>query len=299
MWQRQQHMWGMNPMNSIARKIQTMAIAAAVVTAVAACSSRPDGVLSKGDMADLLADLHQAEGVVDTERRAFTRDSMKMVLRESIYLKHGVTAEQVDSSMMWYGHHIEDYLEVYDEVISILDDRMARAKAVAVSGGGNNAAAGTTGIANVVILEGDSVDVWTASRFRRFYSEGGNDFITYRINRDDNWDRGDIYTLRFKLLNPRSDASVVLMADYDDGTHQYAGRRLRNPGWNMLKLPLHAEKDAKNITVSIGYEPMRDEVTYIDSISLVRERSAHGRPTVSPAQSPDSVNEINSKPTLR
>ncbi|MDE6458729.1 MAG: DUF4296 domain-containing protein, partial [Muribaculum sp.] len=73
------------------------------------CDRTPDYVISPDDMASLLVDIHKGEGVVDLNSSAYRGDSARKVLKQSRYMRHGVTAEQVDTSLEWYGHNIEKY----------------------------------------------------------------------------------------------------------------------------------------------------------------------------------------------
>ncbi len=248
-----------------------------LVALLTACSSTPDGILSKHKMARLLADIHEGEGVVDSERTTFATDSMRLLLQESIYRKHGVTREQVDSSMAWYGRHIEKYMEVYDEVIEILDKRLAQANTMS-----------TQVVENPnrqVSLEGDSVDVWTLPRHRRFYTLGASDFISYRITKDPKWEPGDTYTLNFKALNPKRAIGVVIVTEYTDDTRDVVARSANTPGWSHISLTQNPEKTAANVLVSINYSPEQGETMYVDSISLVRQHRKITRAGVHAGQS--------------
>lgn len=242
-----------------------------IVVMVMACSRVPSGVIPPGDMAELLADLHEGEGVVESERQSFATDSMRMLLRESIYRRHDVTRQQVDSSMMWYGKNIEKYMEVYDEVIEILDKRLADANS------NTSRPAQNGSVYQSVSLEGDSIDVWTQLHYRRFYDSGGNNFVTYRMNKDRNWQPGDSYTLNFKAINTRKPVDVAMLVEYTDGTSDYSHRQFPHSGWNDLKITHTPDKEASTMSVVISYEPARKEVAYIDSISLIRR---HSRNTV-------------------
>ncbi len=249
------------------------------------CSRVPSGVIPPGDMAQLLADIHEGEGVVESERQTFASDSMRRLLRESIYRKHDVTAEQVDSSMMWYGKNIEKYMEVYDEVIEILDKRLADANSntsrPAQGGGGYQS----------VSLEGDSIDVWTQLHYRRFYNLGGNNFITYRMTKDRNWQSGDSYTLNFKSVNTHRPVDVGILVEYNDGTSGYTHRQFSQNGWNDLKMTVSPDKEASTMAVVISYEPGKNEVAYIDSISLIRRHSRNTVRRPVEESTPDSVKD--------
>lgn len=255
----------------------------AIVAIVAAgCSRRPDGVLSKGDMASLLADIHQGEGVIENERGTYYNDSLRRLLKQSIYQRHGVTREQVDSSMMWYGMHVEEYMEVYDKVIEILEKRQREAEAL--SSQTREAGSASTSLS----LEGDSVDVWTLPRHLRFYDLAYNNYITYRINKDSYWQEGDRYTLRLKAINPRFPVDALVMVEYFDQSVDISNRSLHGPGWHEVSLSLNPDKDARAVYVSINYEPAADESMHLDSISLLRQRHRFTLPP-SPSTTPEDA----------
>ena len=77
------------------------------------CDRTPDYVIKPDDMASLLVDIHKGEGVVDLNSSAYRNDSARKVLKQSIYMRHGVTAEQVDTSLEWYGPVSYTHLDVY------------------------------------------------------------------------------------------------------------------------------------------------------------------------------------------
>lgn len=43
-------------------------------------------------------------------------------------MRHGVTREQFDTTLVWYGHHIETYMKIYDRVVERLKAENEEAK---------------------------------------------------------------------------------------------------------------------------------------------------------------------------
>lgn len=80
----------------------------------AGCDSTPDYVIPPKKMAELMADIHTGEAVVESNNRSFPNDSVKKTFMQSIYLKHGVTSQEVDTSLYWYGHNLNKYMDVYN-----------------------------------------------------------------------------------------------------------------------------------------------------------------------------------------
>lgn len=263
-------------------RIAKLLVAATLLLAAAtACSSRPDGVLSQRPMARLLADLYQAEGIIDAEPTAYASDTMRLALRQAVYARHGVDAARVDSSLDWYGRNIEDYMDVCDMAIEILEKRQKEAYAVSATAG-----AEPQGSMQRMALEGDSIDVWTLPRSIRFYTHGASDYVTLRLWRDNQWEEGDRYTLALKPLGTSSAVTARLEAEMPDGSYRQAVHRLA-PGSGLqtlrLDLPSTAPLPAA-VTVTLHYRPAPGEQAWLDSLSLIRQHPRITRPGASPAR---------------
>lgn len=230
-----------------------------------ACSPTPSGVIPPEKMSLLLADLYTGESVVDNNSRTFKNDSLKATLLISIYKRHGVDAATVDSSFMWYGQHMDIYTEVYDHTIEILEERLNTATLAA-----DNLSTGAS-----VAMEGDSVDVWPTIRYMRLTPDMPTEMVPFGISSDRHWERGDTYTLSFKINGDESTpTTIILAAEYYDGTTDYTGSSLRDDGWKTFTLVLDSARAASNVFGVIS-RPMGEEiseVTLIDSISLYRTR---------------------------
>ena len=137
---------------------KTLFIAAIAGSMFQACDRTPDYVIGPKEMTSLLVDIHKGESVIDLNRSAYSSDSMRKVVKQSIYAKHGVTAEQVDTSLVWYGHNVEKYIEIYDGVIEQLEKDIKNAD---VSSGGERLH---------LAVVGDSVDAWSDVPYRHFFN---------------------------------------------------------------------------------------------------------------------------------
>lgn len=231
----------------------------------AGCDDTPEYVIKQDDMVNLLVDLHKGEGVVDINHGAYRNDSVKRVLKQSIYARHGVTSEQVDTSLVWYGHHLEKYIEIYDKVIERLEAQLKDADVLAA------------GEKLQVSIAGDSVNVWSDKEFYKFFDKSPSNYLKFSYKKDENWDKGDIYTWNMYLRNRRSSVLLTMVADYTDGTSDYAYRVFSQDGWVNMSLPVDTAKTARTIYGIISAEPQPGEVMYLDSISLVRSRFSNAQ----------------------
>lgn len=239
------------------------------------CSQTPSGMIGEEKMAHILADIHKAEVVAETNSRAYT-DSLKRVLRQSVYAKYGVTQAQVDTSLSWYGYNMKKYMDVYDRSIEILEKDLADAR---------ESAASSTAVSDInITFDGDSVDVWTAERMRRFSTNSPSNIIEFTMTRDQFWEKGDAYTLRPKMVGFRGPLEVTMAVEYVDGSVNFVERQLNGDGWQSVTLLVDTIKDTRSVYGTIAYKPHMGETAFLDSIQLYRTRKAPYHNEFRPAQ---------------
>ncbi|MDE6377769.1 MAG: DUF4296 domain-containing protein, partial [Duncaniella sp.] len=181
----------------------------ALLVLAAACSSTPDYVIPPKKMAALMADIYTGDAVVEGAPREWRHDSVRRVLLHSIYSRHGVTAEDVDTSLAWYGMNIQAYMDMCNLTEEILQ---ARIDEVERQGGRSER------VVAAVTVDGDSVDVWTGARTRRNTPLAPSDYTTFVLQPDRNWDHGDRYTLSMKGVQTHMPVRMYLTVEYNEGS---------------------------------------------------------------------------------
>lgn len=241
---------------------------------LAACSSTPGGVIPPERMARLMADIHTGESVVDQHSSAYRTDSAKAVLRQSICAAHGYTVAELDSSLRWYGYHTEDYVKLYDRVIVILEDEIAQAQADAGSKARGQASSSAFGFSTASQgMDGDSVNVWSDVTSQRFSTISSAETMPFELKADRFWERGDIYTLSWRTTSAPGTSELTIVAEYQDGTRDYATAASTGDGWKRVRLVLDPTRAAHAVYGTLTYRPKGFEVAFADSISLLRERT--------------------------
>lgn len=238
------------------------------------CSSTPDGILPKEEMAQMMADIHIGESVVEANQGSFRTDSAKRAFRQAIYQRHGLTTEQAEESLRWYGYNMEKYMEVYDRVLEILDQRMRDAELLA-----GTSAQASNPVDQSLSLEGDSVDVWSGVRFRPFASTLSSNMTPFHFLHDPFWEKGDVYYLRSKMIGNSMPVQLTVAIDYDDGSKEVFSNRMIGDGWHEVSFGLDSLKSARQIYGALSYNAPVGETAFIDSISFTRTRWMPGRPS--------------------
>lgn len=171
-----------------------------------------------------MADIHTGEAVVEANSSSFRNDSTKQAFIQSICLRHGVTTQELDTSLYWYGNNLQEYIKVYDKTVSILEGRIAEAE----KAGGKS-----TERIQSISLDGDSVNLWQGPATIRNTANNPSDFLTFTFNTDRHWERGDRYTISARPINPRSALFMTIAVAYNDGTAEYVtlteGSEGKNP----------------------------------------------------------------------
>lgn len=239
-----------------------------------ACTGVPENIIQPEQMSRLLADIHIGESVVENNQSKFPTDSAKRAFKQAIYAKNGVTSAEVDSSLRWYGYHMDKYVEVYDRTIEMLDDEIA----VAQKRAGSTATA--TNSSSSIAMEGDSVDVWYDVRFRPFASNLPSDIIPFVLRTEPNWERGDVYTFRSKFTGNSRQAHFNVAVEYSDGSIETSSANLIGDGWHEVKFALDSTRQAREIYGTLQYAGPRGETSFVDSISLIRTRWKPSNPSL-------------------
>ena len=221
------------------------------------CNRVPGHVIPPDDMAEIMADLNTAEAVAETNHAMFPNDSTRRVLRQSIYMAHGITEADFDSSMMWYGRNIDRYVEMCELTIETLEARQKKlGMQMAVRMG--------------MSVSGDSVDVWQSSHYLNLNNRLPSRIIYFTLSADDNWLPGDYYTWRLKVINGEPSTQWGFIAEYEDGSVETLNLATTGRLWTEASFISDSTKTMKEIR---GYVDLGEQSgLYVDSITLVRKR---------------------------
>lgn len=231
----------------------------AVALLAVACSKTPKGIIPPEEMAQLMADIHTAEAVIELNRGEYRSDSLKQAFKQSVYARHGVDAATVDSSYMWYGRNINSYLEVYDRTIEILEHRLIES--------GNRVAAEAA-----LSIAGDSVDVWPYSRLVTLNDRMPSATGVFSFARDENWQKGDIYVWRVKALNNSATSRWSIVTEYSDGSIDFLSQEFSGDGWKEITMYTDSMLDATRVYGQLCGEVPRGTSLRFDSVEMVRKR---------------------------
>ena len=156
-------------------KRKLIPVVLAGLIAATACNRVPSYVIQPDDMAEVLADMRMADAVITVHPSQYAQPSKKMAIKDAIFEKHGITSEQFDTSLVWYGRNTERFSDVNDLTIEILEQRMKEA---------NVLAAGQM----AMTVAGDSVDLWNGYPYYVINDKLPTHYLSFSYETDPNWE---------------------------------------------------------------------------------------------------------------
>lgn len=210
------------------------------------CIKRPEGVQSDKKMAPVIADLELAEAYMETQRGS-TNEKERRATVDRIIEKHGLTREQFDTTMAWYGRNNDNYYEL----CTLVEKELSKRK---------------HDLSGDKSIEIETSDLWPYPRLSLLSRLSSSDAFNFSIPTVD-VQSGQQVEFRLRI-NRNIDATAMLGVEYDNGAKGYMTRKVSNS--RRLKL-IYQTDTAQKVTRIFGNILMRDNAVmplWIDSIYL-------------------------------
>ena len=252
------------------------------------CGKTPNGVMSQNKMADLIVDMQLAEAYMESHSADFPNDSSKLVVKQSIFKKHGITPQDYDSSLVWYTHNMEDYVKAYDKAVAKLKNRydkldnhnLSKTDVDDMPGMPSRDATPRSntprGLKNLGKQDGgatgDTTDLWQGTRCYMLNQGAHQGFITFNFPHEPQYQQGDRYQLAYKLYQGGNKFKVCLNVDYTNGSTAQISRASNIEGWVTIDLQSDSTLQVRRMYGYISYDISPGHIAYVDSLALIRTR---------------------------
>ncbi len=233
-----------------------------------ACNNTPEGVLSPGDMENVLFDYHLAQSMI-YDINYTEREKMSQAYIDAVFEKHGITQAEFDSSLVWYNRHSKEYHKIYENLKGRFEEMN---KDLQLKNGNNDMMA-------VFSTGGDTTNIWGASKLMVLRENEILNKESFAIKSDTSFHKSDTYILMCKLnmlLENQSDrkefVTIGMTLTYKNGTKIGTTRQAFSNGNIQITLNANDSVDVSKIT---GFFYFKGNSTYrstayIDDIQLIR-----------------------------
>ena len=232
-----------------------------LATWLVACSKVPDDILSEKKMQAVQVDMQLAEAMINLDSKAFSDNARKEALYQSIFRKYDITQAEYDSSLIWYGRHLDIYMKVYDRVLADLNKRQK--------------ALGDVQALAAPVSKQDSVDIWPRRTSLRLEPDALFNGVTFDIKPETNYSSGSTFVLGMNVWGINKGMvykpEIRISADQGDTIVTVNDKVLRD-GYHETVLKTVPTKQVKRV---YGYIFMNNADSsyykvYLDSLSLMK-----------------------------
>ncbi|MDE7109571.1 MAG: DUF4296 domain-containing protein [Muribaculaceae bacterium] len=236
------------------RGILTMGYAACIscclLLSFVACKQRPKEILDEKEMVSLMVDMQLAEAYSNS-RTTHEGEDDRYSLARSVMAAHGISQEQLDTTLGWYGKNLDEYVELFAKV----DKEILKRKKRLMKDEG-------------VTISSDGMNLWP-------YSANG---IVTQLSLTDGWiisvpdpelEKGDriIWSMH---LSEHNDLVASLGVEYTDGSGETTNmNRGRNDHFEIT-LQTDSAKKVSRLYGSIRIKDRGSLPLFTDSIKLER-----------------------------
>ena len=240
-----------------------MLVAISLMLLTACKPSIPKGILSPGDMEDILYDYHLARAMSNFTSNDNTREFNETLYREAMFKKHGVTEAEFDSSLVYYYSRADQFAEIYREVCKRLNEEALDL----------GASVGEIGKYSSLSLSGD-----TANIAMLLIPRPGYNHVQFELKADSTYKKGDSFQFNimtnFLFKSGKKDATLYMAVCYDNDSISTHSTHCTVTGISTVRIPACNDHLVKNIRTFIYLAPSDENevnnLLFIDQVQLIR-----------------------------
>lgn len=219
------------------------------LSGLCSCSDRPSNMLSEREMVNLLVDMQLTEAYVNFQMATSSKEQTE--IGKQVLYAHGVSEEELDTTLAWYGRNMDEYSKLFEKVDKEILKR--KDKYADIPGG----------------IKKNIDELWPYNSHIYISQVSGYESFIFSIS-DPKVEAGELLKLSFSLPNPSS-IKGTFGVEYTNGD----GEAIVNNFNNKRKIEIEVQTDSSKIVSRLfGVMDIKDSNVlpfYIDSISLIKE----------------------------
>lgn len=222
-----------------------------MVIALISCNNRPSNVLDEDKMVDLITDMQLAEAYSQYAVKGHRSDKDKFELGQSVLAYHGVTQEQLDTTLGWYGKNVDEYTMLFEKVDKEIIKRKEKLRKL--SG----------------IQEDNGEDnLWNSFDHGVINNLSLNDGLLLSIE-DPELEKGDRISWSF-FLREAKNLQGMMGVEYSDGTSAAVLATPSNKNKFEIVFQTDTAKEVRRIYGSFSVKERKELPLIADSIKVIR-----------------------------
>lgn len=225
------------------------AILLIIVSIIAiSCNKTPDDIIAKDELSEIMAEELLAEIYEQSAVCRNLPDSVKRNIADGVLKYHGISQEDFDKSVNWYGRNLDEYIALYD----LVDKKIEKRKKI-------------DGDSPEKVYEEN--DIWNLERHYWFSPISAEETLLFEQT-GETLAKGDILEWRMHI-NSAPTVDSMLGVDYTDGSSSFIKRTFR--GDKSIKIPLITDT-AKKVVRIYGFISLDRKMfpIFVDSLKMLK-----------------------------
>lgn len=213
------------------------------LASIASCKpSVPGEYLSEKEMENVLYDFHIAEAMANDNSRQ-DGDAAMITYREAVFKKHGITAAEFDSSMVYYMRHTKLLHDIY---VNLGDRLTAEAQAMGADVSDLNS------LGNMV--SSDTANIWKGPSAMVLSTYKPYNYYSFEVPVDTSFHKGDKLMLNFQaqflFQEGMRDGVAMLAVTFKNDSVAYSNSRMSSSQSYSIQVE---DRDSLGIKSVKGY----------------------------------------------
>ena len=238
-----------------------------IVLLITACTNRPDKVISKSRMEQILYDYHIAQGIINN--LSYEEKYKAEMYINAVYEKNGITEEEYDSSMAWYNRHATELMDIYEN----LQNRFNEANEKIQLQTGNNE------MLAIYSNFGDTANIWNGKQVIILRNKNLINKESFTIKADTSIYKGDKFILRSNAILINNDKhskefrlTCCLAIRYKDGKVISNVQSINKSEYRQISLNTDKTKEIDKIFGYYYYDGKNNERNFaiVKDIQLIK-----------------------------
>ncbi len=221
-----------------------------ILLGIGGACTRQKGIIPEKELIKTLADLETARAWQRVSGPGIPRmsgDSVSLAVLKN----NGITPEELDSTLSWYGRNVDDYQILYAKVERELDRRLnevSKSQPLEITSEGVK-------------------DLWNFPRFSRITSEDLMPGLSFNIDNPD-IEPGEIIEWKLRPVSGNN-LEIVLGGEYDGGQYFYNNSTIYARNTTSVKLYTDSTRRLLRLYGTIEPRGNSSETVLIDSLALL------------------------------
>ncbi len=250
-------------------KFLTILLSFALLLPAACKIKRPDNLIPEDKMKDILTDYHMAKAI--SNDLPYNESYKKEAYKNYVFMKHGITESEFDSSLVWYARNTKEIELIYEDIEKRISSRLSTVDNIMRQRENKFLKKSSS----------DSTDIWGGAKFYFLGTMPNNSLLFFSEDIDTTFHRRD--EIKFKANfdfikgneNQKAIASISLL--YRNDSIANFSKDITKSGFDSIQFVTSDKQDINKLYLSIyltnDYTETKDSMSlYIKDFSFMRYR---------------------------